>query len=151
MTYFARFAFSAAAAGMLATAAFGQDYDPHRYRDQDRHGDQHGDQSAGGGDVIERVFADVQDAASRSFYARRERGRFDHAMRELSKFQNKRRSGRFDRHPLNEAIGELSHLSRANELDPHIRDRMARAADELREFRAAGSYDGSHAYYQPRY
>lgn len=92
------------------------------------------------GGILDRAFTDLQRAASSSYYARHERGHFDHAMRELAKFQDKLRRGKFDKHPLDEVIGEMSHLSRASELHPRFRDLMARDADELRAYRASGGY-----------
>jgi hypothetical protein len=143
MRHLAQFALFVAATGVFASAALAQEYGGHRYRDS------YGNPYRGGGDAVDRVFADLQEAASTSVYARHQRSHFDHAMRELSRFQNKWRNGRFDKHPLDEAIGEMSHLSRAGELNPQVRDRMARDADELRAFRARGSYDGRYDGYSP--
>jgi hypothetical protein len=138
-----------ASAGMFGSAASAQDYG--RYGD-DRNSRGYGrDREFGprGGDIVDRALNDLQRAASTSFYARHDRGRFDHAMRELSKFQNKWSRGKFDNHALDEAISEMSHLSRSGELNPRVRDVMARDADELRAFRAAGGrFDGR---YDPRY
>ena len=136
-------------AGGLATGLFAQDYE--RYRDP--YGHRYEDRSGyNRGDVLDRAFSDLRWAASSSFYARHQRGHFDHALQELGRFEEKFRRGRFDRHPLDEAIGEMSHLSRANELEPRVRETMARDADELRVFRAGGDpgYGGRYGSYYGR-
>ena len=131
-----QFLFIAAACGVLASSAFAQSYGG--YRDPYTRG---GEYSRGyGANPVNRAMSDLQRAAASSYYARHQRGHFDHAMRELAKFENKFQRGRFDKHPLDEAIGELSHLSRSGDLDPRTCDILARDADELRAFRA-GAYD----------
>jgi hypothetical protein len=137
-----------ATAGIFASAASAQDYG--RYGDDRYSRGYSRDREFGNrrGDVVDRAFADLQRAASSSFYARHQRGHFDHAMRELSKFQNKWSRGKFDNHAIDEAIGEIAHLSRAGELNPRVRELMARDADELRAFRAGGRFDGR---YDPYY
>jgi hypothetical protein len=136
MKHLAQFALLAAVTGVFASTALAQDYGGYRYRDS------YGNPYRGRGDVIDRVFSDLQDAASTSLYAHHQRGHFDHAMRDLSRFQDKWRNGRFDRRPLDEAIGAMLHLSRAGELNPAVRERMAFDADELRAFRDRWPYDG---------
>ncbi len=128
---------------MLAcTGAFGQSYGG--YRDNPYYGGPSRDNrvysGSYGANPVDRAIDDLQRAASTSYYARKERGHFDHALRELSKFQNKSAQGRFDRHALDEGIGELSHLAGSRYLDPRLRETMARNADELRDFRANGAY-----------
>lgn len=115
---------------------YGEPYDQHYAR--------------GRGDVLDRAYGDLQWAASSSFYARHQRGHFDHAMREMAKFQDRFSRGRFDKHPLDEVIGEMSHLSRSGELNPQVRETMARDADELRAFRAGGYPGGAYGSYYRR-
>jgi hypothetical protein len=136
-----------ATTGLFVTGAFAQSYggyrdNPYSRGDRNYRGDRYRGDGYRGGDIVDRTFADLQQTASASFYARHERGHFDHAMRELSKFQNKRARGKFDHHALDEAIGEMSRLSRAGELNPRVRETMARDADELRVFRAGGYDNG---------
>jgi hypothetical protein len=101
---------------------------------------------------VDRAISDLQRAASYNGWDHHDRGRFDHAVKELYKFQDKWGRGHFDKHPLDEAIGEMSHLSRSGHLDPRTRDTLARDADELRYFRSGngGWYNGrgSDPYYQ---
>ncbi len=140
MRLFALAALVVAGSGLFNSPASAQDYG--RYGD-DRYSRGNGrDSGYRGGDPVGRAYAEVQRAASSSYYARHERGHFDHAMRELSKFQDKWSRGKFDNHALDEAIGEMAHLSRAGELHPRVRESMARNADELRAFRAGGRRDG---------
>jgi hypothetical protein len=122
----------------MAVGLFAQDYG----RDRNAYGDRYRDRRGyNRGDVLDHAFSDLQWAASSSMYARHQRGHFDHAMRELGKFQDKFQRGHFDKHSVDEVIDEMSHLSRAGELNPSVRETMARDADALRVFRA-GRYPG---------
>ncbi len=134
---------TALGAGLLATVAFAQSYGGYRY-DSGYNGD-HGYQRPG---VINQVRADLERAASSSFYAHAQRGRFDHALRELNRFEDRLRRGKFDKGPLDEVISDTSHLSRARELEPRMRDMLARDANELRAFRSSRGYE---SYYGRRW
>jgi hypothetical protein len=85
--------------------------------------------------------ADLNRAGS---YNRRDWKHFDHAQRELGKFQEKWARGHFDTHPLDEAIDELKHLAYSGRLNPRDSAMLARDIEPLREFRAARGYNGGY-------
>lgn len=133
----------ALAAILITSSAFAQGYGG--YRDGGYRGDPYNRDAYArgynGSGAIDRAFADLEQAASSTFYARHQRGHIDHALRELSKFQSKWSRGKFDRHALDEAIGEMSHIARSGEMHPRTREMLARDADELRAFRAGAGYE----------
>ena len=133
---------TAMVAAALSSVAFAQGY----YGNQGyyRGGDgRYRDGYNSGPRILDRVRADFERGASTSFYARDQRWRFDHAIRELNRFEDKLREGKFDKGKLDSVIDDAAHLSRARDLDPRMRDIMARDADELRAFRAnRGGYYG---------
>jgi hypothetical protein len=129
-----------AGAALLGAVAVAQDYGGYRGRGRgdDRYRDYYGDYGRSayrGGSPVERAMSDLSRAASAGYADRHERGHIDHALRELSKFQDKWRRGKFDRHALDEATENMEHLARADALHPRARDIIARDLYELRDFR----------------
>lgn len=141
-------------AAALSSVAFAQGYGGYRndpyYRDDpyyrggrysDRYRDGYGNRDPYGSPrIIDRVRADLERGASSTYYANHQRGRFEHAMRELNRFEDRWRQGKFDKGRLDEVIEDLANLSRARDLDPRMRDIMARDANDLRVFRANRGY-----------
>lgn len=121
--------------------AYGQ---PGGYRDNRDYRDY---RDRGRADTVNRVIEDLRRARSYDYVDHHERKHFEHAERELVKFQDRYYSGRFDRHHLDEAINDLHHLVNARQVNPRDRDLLARDLDMLRDFRARGSY----GYYDRRY
>jgi hypothetical protein len=153
-----------ATATMLATTAFAQRYpnqrdpygrgpndrDPY-YRDgygnRDAYGNRDRSGNRGGyrnGDPVNRAIQNLQRAASMNRYDKHERNHFDKALKELRKFQDRSRSGRFDGGALDKAISNMSDLARARQLHPRDRDLIVRDISELRQVRASGG-----GYYDP--
>jgi hypothetical protein len=85
--------------------------------------------------------ADLSRAAS---YTRRDWKHFDHAQRELGKFQEKWARGHFDTHPLDEAIDELKRLAYSGHLNPRDSAMLAGDIEPLRQFRSARGYYGGY-------
>lgn len=159
-----RFTFSAlvlASLTLLPAGAFAQRYpgsrdpyygrdaygsrDPYYGRDRDAYyGRDYGNRGYRGGDPVDSAMRGLRQAASMSRYDGHERKHFDNAMRDLSRFQDRRRSGRFDRGALDSAISNMSDLARADQLHPRARDIIARDLSDLRNFRDSGD-----RYYDP--
>ncbi len=136
-----RFLIAAAGIGLaFALTAGAQVYggyrgDPYYRGDYDR-----GYRGGYGEDIIGQTMADLSRASA---YNRREWKHFDHAQRELGKFQEKWARGHFDSHALDETIDELKHLAYSGRLNPRDREILGRDIEPLREFRASrGYYDG---------
>ena len=126
---------------LFAFSAAGQTYGP--YRGQPYYDGRNYEQGyrGGYGDIVGRAMADLTRAGS---YNRREWKHFDHAQRELGKFQDKWARGHFDTHPLDEAIDELKHLAYSGHLSPRDSSMLARDIEPLREFRATRGYSGGY-------
>ena len=130
------FIFLLSAAGQTYGGYRGQPYYDGRNYDQ-------GYRGGYGGDIVGRTMADLSRAGS---YNRRDWKHFDHAQRELGKFQEKWARGHFDSHHLDEAIDELKHLAYSGHLNPRDSSLLARDIEPLREFRAARGYYGGSRY-----
>ena len=126
---------------LFGPTTFAQDYG-RRYERDDRYRDSHGEYGTWdrGGNPVDRAMSDLRRAASFGAYDRHERSRVDHALRALSKFDDRLRRGKFDHHALDEAIENMDHLVRGRGLNSRARDMLARDVTMLRDFRASG-YD----------
>jgi hypothetical protein len=91
-------------------------------------------------DVVGRALSDLNRAGSIRFADKHERRHFEDARKDLFRFEENRRRGRFDRDRLDGAIDHLNHLVRSPQLHPRDREMLARNMDALRDFRARGGY-----------
>lgn len=116
-------------------------YERDHYRDYDR----------------DRRMASPVDATIRDLeqFARRterrdshhERVRFDNAIRNLSKFQDRYYRGKFDRGRLDQAIEDVDNVVKHNPLGQYARERLWNDLNNLRAFRdGRGSFDYGRRY-----
>lgn len=142
-----------ASASILATTAFAQPYPGSRdrygrgpYSDRDPYyRDSYGNR--GGyyrGDPVNVALQNLRRAASTNRYDRHERNHFEKAIRDLNKFQDRARSGRFDSGALGSAISHMQDLAQARQIHPRDRNLIARDISELRSLHASGG-----RYYDP--
>ena len=100
---------------------------------------------------VNRVAGDLNAIASRTYADGHERKHFDEAQKNLYKFQDSWRSGRFDTKPLDKAIESMQHLASADQLRPRDRDIIASDMNLLRELRANRSGGAYSPYGNGRY
>ncbi len=100
--------------------------------------------SAPGPAIVERTLHDLRRAAMTARLDGHERKHFHEAARELEKFQDRWRGGRFETRHLDKAIENIAHLAYADR--PHPRDRgiLANDLEALRDFRSGRGYRGRH-------
>jgi len=106
---------------------------------RDRNGsDYRGDNNYGRGDAVSRTLNDLHRVQSSGWIDRRDRDNFQDATKELLKFQDRRRDGRFDRGSLDDAIGEIQRIVNGGRVHPRARDILARDLYSLRDLRSYG-------------
>jgi hypothetical protein len=122
---------------------YGRRYDPY-YGGRDAYARPYdrGGRGYYGGDIIGRTMSDLNRAGMWARHDKHDRKRVDHAQRELMKFQDKWARGKFDSHPLDEAIDEMKDLVGSNHVSPRDREMLMRDVEGLRAFRASGGYYG---------
>jgi hypothetical protein len=81
-----------------------------------------------------------------SFTSRRERERFDNAIRHLSQFQNQYYRGHFDKGRLDQAINDVQNIVDHNPLDDRARGMLWQDVNDLRAFRATRGAPGGYGY-----
>lgn len=106
---------------------FGRDRDPRANR-------------GGGGEIFDRVRADLDRAESNSYTSGGDRRKFNKVREELGEFQGKWANGRYDRHELDDAIGALQHVVNSSRIDYRDRDVLQDDLYRLRDFRARNEY-----------
>jgi len=108
-------------------------YERDRYRDNDR--DYRRDGRAGS--AIDATMRDLERFASRSEgrYSHRERTRFENALRNLSRFQDRYYRGHFDKDRLDQAIEDVDNVVKHNPLNQYARERLWNDVNNLRAFR----------------
>jgi hypothetical protein len=117
------------------------------YNRNDRYGRGYGD----AGSLVARVQNDIYRAASNSYTDNHERKHFENASRNLAKFNDRMRQGKFDSHSLDKSIDDLNHLVNANQIRPRDRQMLANDMNALRQLRSSGGYNsGSYGGYQNR-
>jgi hypothetical protein len=100
-----------------------------------------------GGDVVTRTLEDLRRLAySGGGYGgygndSREQKRLREAEKELLKFVDRSRNGRFDDNSLGDAIEEMEKAVNSNRLHPQAREILARDIYALRAFRSSGGRD----------
>lgn len=94
------------------------------------------------GASVQRVMNDLNSVASRNYADGHERKHFDDAMKNLQKFDNAWRSGKWDQKPLDKAIESMEHLAGADQIRGRDRDMIHSDLAFLRDLRAnrGGSY-----------
>ena len=104
-----------------------------------------------GGDPVSRTLEDLRRLAYSGGYGydNREQKRLREAEKELLKFVDRSRNGRFDDNSLGDAIEEMEKAVNGNRLHPQAREILVRDIYALRAFRSSGgrSYD---PYYRGR-
>jgi hypothetical protein len=107
------------ASSIWSAGARAQYQPPYGYRDY------------GGGDLFDRVEADLDRVAAASYWNSGDRHRINKVREELGEFQ---RGGR--RHELNDAIGALQKVVNDNRMPPRDREILASDLNQMRDFRA---------------
>jgi hypothetical protein len=122
-----------------------RDFDERRRGPDDGHfgrGDPHDRQgyyrSGRGGAYtpVNRAIRDLEFMASRSYADHHEHNHFRRAIRELYRFEDRWRRGRFDKGRLDEAIENINHLAHADQIHPRDRARLRGHLYDLRRFRS---------------
>ncbi len=108
------------------------------YRDRDRY--RRDSRYSNYGSPASRIISDLREIGSRSRVDHHERKHFERAAKELYKFDERLRDGRFDRGALNRAIEDLEHLSRAEQIHPRYRRVLDQDLDLLYRFRDNRDY-----------
>ena len=85
---------------------------------------------------VGRAIRDLEFMASRSYTDHHEYNHFRRAIRELYRFDDRWRRGRFDKGRLDEAIENINHLAHADQIHPRDRARLRGHLYELRPFRS---------------
>ena len=94
--------------------------------------------------IVDRTLHDLRRASWNGRLDGHERNHFNSAVKELEKFQDRWRDGRFDTGRLDKAIDSLRHLANADRLHPRDRSILASDLEALRNFRAGRGYGGPH-------
>ena len=128
---------------LIALAAYGAPRDDdYGRRGRDRGSYEPGYGPSYGSGVVDRTLLDLRRAASNARLDGHERSHFNSAVKELQKFQDRWRDGRFDTGRLDKAIDSLRHLANADRIHPRDRGVLARDMEALRDFRSRGNYGG---------
>jgi len=114
-------------ASLVSVAAYAQYQPPYGYRYSDR--DDY--RRYRGGDLFERVRADLDRVEGASYWNDGDRHRINKVREELGEFQ---RSGSHDE--LNDAIGALQKVVNDNRMPPRDREMLAGDLYQMRDFRA---------------
>lgn len=86
---------------------------------------------------VEQTIADLEGIArANGAYSRRERDRYDNALRHLHQFQDRLRRRDFDKGKLDQAIEDVQNVVDHNRIDRRAKDVLWRDLSALREFRA---------------
>jgi hypothetical protein len=75
-------------------------------------------------------------ARANGAYSKRERERYDNALRHLSEFQDRLRQRQFDKGKLDQAIGDVQNIVDNNRLDRRAKNVLWRDLGALRTMRA---------------
>jgi hypothetical protein len=111
-------------------------YERDHYRDYDR--------DRRGSSPVDSTMRDLERFARRTERrnSHRERVRFDNALRNLSKFQDRYYRGHFDKDRLDQAIEDVDNVVKHNPLDQRDRERLWNDLSNLRAFRETrGNFD----------
>lgn len=101
-----------------------------------------------GREPLDRVRADLERAAANVGYlSHGEVSRLNHALDEITEFQQKWNRGFFDRHELDDVIGSLQRVVSSNRLRYEDRDTLFNDLQRLREFRSRSRYSDRPGYY----
>ena len=120
-----------------AQAQYGNGPDPRYGRNGGYRDDGYRNNNGRYGDPVSRTLADL-DAAERyagGGYGRRSPREFDQVRRDLIRFGENARRGKFDRGKLDSAIGRLQKIVNSNWLRGNEREMLARDLYALRDFR----------------
>ena len=101
-------------------------------------------------DPVNTTLNDLDRAGARAYVDHHERKHFDQARRDLLRFEDNFRRGKFDRGRLDSAIDNLNHLANSRQIAPRERETFYRDIQMLRDFRASGSSYGGYGYRGPR-
>jgi len=134
-----------------ASAGFGNAQGWHR-ADSDRYGREQYrdyDRDGRGGSPVDATIRDLEQFARRTERrdSHHERVRFDNAIRNLSRFQDRYYRGKFDRGRLDQGIEDLDNVVKHNPLDRYARERLWNDLSNLRAFREdRGNFDYGRRY-----
>lgn len=114
-----------------------------RDNDHDRRGRDRGRYGPGySSTIVDRTLQDLRRATWNGRLDGHERGHVNRAVKELERFQDRWRDGRFDTGRLDKAIDSLRHLANADRLHPRDRAILAHDLGALRDFRESRGYGG---------
>ncbi len=125
---------------VAAWAAPGDDDYGRRGRDRGSYGPSYGPGYGSG--IVDRTLQDLRRTGWNGRLDGHERGHFNSAIKELEKFQDRRRDGRFETKHLDKAIENIAHLAYADRLHPRDRSILASDLEALRDFRSGRGYGG---------
>ncbi len=131
-------------AAVLAAAAIPSVADDRRgpYRGDQRYGRDgyYGlyDRQGPRGNAVRSAMRDLEMMFRRSRVDHHEADHFRRALRELAEFERHAARGRFDRGSLDDAIGNMADLARAEQLHPRDRQVIRRHMIDLRQLRNYG-------------
>jgi hypothetical protein len=91
--------------------------------------------------LVDRVRYNLDRAAANNYVDSHERRHFDRAREELLRFQDRWRSGKFDRGRLDKAIENIADLVQSRQVHPRDRNMLAADLSALRRFRDSGGRD----------
>jgi len=110
----------ALALGPVANAQFGARYDSRTVTD-----------------LVDRVHTDLERAYGVHHFSGDDRGRLNHAEKELREFAQKWDRGKFDKGQLDDAISAIQHALDNNRMPPNARDAISYDVSQLRSMREA--------------
>jgi hypothetical protein len=110
----------ALAIGPVANAQFGARYDSRAVTD-----------------LVDRVHTDLERAYGVHHFSGDDRGRLNHAEKELREFAQKWDRGKFDKGQLDDAISAIQHALDNNKMPPNARDAISYDVSQLRGMREA--------------
>jgi len=124
------------ASGVVLLAGTACARDPHRARS---YGPMYGPH-AFPATPADRALARLDQMRSYRWVDGHERNHFNRARRDLIRFRQRWMQGKFDKDRLNGAIDHLKHLANSRQVHPRERALLASEVNELRRFRASGSF-----------
>jgi hypothetical protein len=106
----------------------------------------------GSGSPVQRVLSDLDRIQARSRVDNHERNHFNEARKDLYRFEERWRDGRFDSGRLNKAMDNIEHLARSRQIHPRDRSVLGqdlRILGQLRSGRGPYGRNGPYGYRDP--
>lgn len=95
-----------------------------------------------GGNVVDQVRSDVQEAMNMGGFSWRDRNVMSSALEDLSTFDRQWDQGSFNRHELDEAVARLQIVANSGRISEEQRAMLQDDVNRLRQFRASNTTNG---------